>query len=160
MQGKNVPHKILDGIEHKYCATCGSWIPVTLFGKSRHPKDGLYHRCKQCVKKYLKKFKTENRDRYLEQSRRYRSKREKRWLDILAQENLLCCSVCGYEKCFAAIDYHHVDPSTKEEYISKMFERVPTPNRLLELKKCIPLCANCHREYHYNNSEVRRCVSA
>lgn len=55
------------------------------------------------------------------------------------------CSVCGYNKCQAALDFHHKDPEQKEFQISKYRKRVTL---LEELKKCEILCKNCHTEKH------------
>lgn len=57
------------------------------------------------------------------------------------------CAVCGYNRSSAAIDAHHL--RDKKYDIHKM----TAGNRSIaflnkELEKCIPLCANCHREYH------------
>lgn len=56
------------------------------------------------------------------------------------------CQVCGYSKYQGALDFHHIDPSTKSFGIggfghSRSWERVKQ-----ELAKCILVCANCHRE--------------
>jgi len=57
------------------------------------------------------------------------------------------CSQCGYNKCTSALDYHHLDPSTKDFQISGnwglSWERIRA-----ELDKCVLLCSNCHREIH------------
>lgn len=53
------------------------------------------------------------------------------------------CQICGYDKCPAAFDFHHPDPRVKDFVISsKMSWEAIEP----ELKKCILLCATCHRE--------------
>ena len=64
------------------------------------------------------------------------------------------CSICGYNKCEAALDFHHLDSTQKDFTISKA--RVCSFNEKvkLELDKCILLCANCHRELHFNEVEV------
>jgi hypothetical protein len=55
------------------------------------------------------------------------------------------CQVCGYARCLAALDFHHLDPSGKEFAIGrvrcKSLESIKA-----ELDKCALLCANCHRE--------------
>lgn len=56
------------------------------------------------------------------------------------------CQICGYNKCSAAFDFHHVDPLGKDFNISAgltSWERI-----LPELEKCVLLCSNCHREVH------------
>ena len=58
-----------------------------------------------------------------------------------------CCQHCGYDKCYAALEFHHIDPTIKDVNYGTMrgwtFSRIKK-----ELDKCILLCANCHREEH------------
>ena len=62
------------------------------------------------------------------------------------------CVRCGYNKCIKALEFHHPDPTQKDFTISndhfKLVEAVE------ESKKCILLCANCHRELHDNMWEL------
>lgn len=58
------------------------------------------------------------------------------------------CKICGYKKCFDALEFHHQDPFGKDFSISskgytRSWERVKS-----ELDKCVLVCANCHREIH------------
>ena len=68
---------------------------------------------------------------------------------ILAVEYKGCrCEKCGYNKCIAALDFHHIDPTIKKfEIGGKKFIKL---NKKItdELDKCSLLCANCHRESH------------
>lgn len=58
------------------------------------------------------------------------------------------CSKCGYNKCLGALEFHHIDPSTKDkDYFSQRGGLTDTLK--LELDKCVLLCANCHREEHH-----------
>lgn len=57
------------------------------------------------------------------------------------------CQICGYNKTPAALEFHHVDPKKKEMSFSDNANRSWGATRE-ELKKCILLCANCHREAH------------
>jgi len=57
------------------------------------------------------------------------------------------CQLCGYSKCIAALDFHHINPKEKEFSITtyrKSWDIVRP-----ELDKCNLLCANCHREIHH-----------
>lgn len=58
------------------------------------------------------------------------------------------CSKCGYSLDHSALEFHHVDMSTKEFNISKYALNRPWKEVQDELDKCILLCANCHREVH------------
>ena len=58
------------------------------------------------------------------------------------------CSVCGYDRCVEALEFHHANSSGKDFSISekgytRSWDRVQE-----ELDKCMLLCANCHREFH------------
>lgn len=57
-----------------------------------------------------------------------------------------CCG-CGYNKNYAALEFHHKDPTQKDLDWTKNRQR-SWDKVLAELNKCILLCANCHRETH------------
>lgn len=58
------------------------------------------------------------------------------------------CQICGYNKCNAALDFHHVNPKNKSGVLAYMFSRCSWDKIKEELDKCILVCANCHREIH------------
>ena len=58
------------------------------------------------------------------------------------------CSTCGYNGCASALEFHHLDASVKEGMVSAMLWKRSFESVLLEIDKCVILCANCHREYH------------
>lgn len=58
------------------------------------------------------------------------------------------CSICGYDRCQNALQFHHINPLQKDFGIgskghTRSWERVK-----IELDKCILVCANCHFEIH------------
>jgi hypothetical protein len=73
------------------------------------------------------------------------------WTDWFFKERS-SCEICGYDRCKSSLDFHHTDPSQKEYSISdftvKAFNERNREKALNEIKKCIVLCANCHRELH------------
>lgn len=58
-----------------------------------------------------------------------------------------CCSRCGYNKCLAALDFHHRDPKKKDKKFVAMKTRSFEGLRE-ELDKCDLVCKNCHAEIH------------
>jgi hypothetical protein len=57
------------------------------------------------------------------------------------------CYVCGYNKCVGALDLHHIDPSTKLFSLGGLRANPRAWTQIVdELRKCILVCANCHRE--------------
>lgn len=57
------------------------------------------------------------------------------------------CEKCGYDKCTAALEFHHTNPLLKDLDPSKALTR-SWENAKKELDKCILICSNCHREIH------------
>jgi 5-methylcytosine-specific restriction endonuclease McrA len=57
------------------------------------------------------------------------------------------CSICGYDKCIDALEFHHLSKdkefSISKDGLTRSWKRVKK-----EIQKCILLCANCHREVH------------
>jgi hypothetical protein len=77
------------------------------------------------------------------------------------------CVLCGYCKCFRAMEFHHRDRASKESSISVLIaaetRKGPFTDAIIEniwwqvvdeLKKCVLLCSNCHREVEAGVSEV------
>jgi len=78
-------------------------------------------------------------------------------LKIMAIEYMggKCCK-CGYDKCVAALEFHHMDESQKEFGIAyKGYTRSWEKVRV-ELDKCMLVCSNCHREIHYKLDQERK----
>ena len=60
------------------------------------------------------------------------------------------CEKCGYNKNIAALDFHHINPSEKSYQLDgRHLSNCSMKSIIEESKKCILLCANCHREIHY-----------
>jgi len=60
------------------------------------------------------------------------------------------CCLCGYDKCLASLEFHHLDPTLKEVSTKQGMSSLSGKKFLAETEKCILVCANCHREIHYN----------
>jgi 5-methylcytosine-specific restriction endonuclease McrA len=64
-----------------------------------------------------------------------------------------CCSKCGYSKCLAALQFHHIEPINKKFGITEALRSSKLKYSMEEIQKesekCILLCANCHLELHY-----------
>lgn len=66
-----------------------------------------------------------------------------------------CCQGCGYNKCYNALEMHHLDPSGKDFSFGKVIASPRAwPVIVKELKKCVLVCSNCHREIHAGVREV------
>lgn len=59
------------------------------------------------------------------------------------------CVVCGYDKCKDALDFHHKDPTKKTAGIAAMLASPKKRSLVMEeVRKCVLICSNCHRELH------------
>lgn len=58
------------------------------------------------------------------------------------------CEICGYNKCDAALEFHHKNPDEKEFGIAYKGYTRSLEECKKEVDKCILVCANCHREIH------------
>lgn len=59
------------------------------------------------------------------------------------------CVRCGYKKYHGALEFHHLDPNEKDFNPSHLKKYTFDDRVKNELDKCILVCANCHREIHY-----------
>ncbi|MDD1778588.1 MAG: hypothetical protein LUQ65_10515, partial [Candidatus Helarchaeota archaeon] len=107
---------------------------------------------------YNKDYWKKNRDILMPKVREYMKKRgelrRNEWVKFFISNGLGICSVCGYNKCFDAIDFHHNDEKNKKfgvaEFVhQRAFEMKNIERVLEELTKCTVLCSNCHRELHF-----------
>lgn len=118
--------------QSKLCKVCKSVLPLDQFGKNGKKKDGQIRyksKCLQCLQDYERK------------------KFQDKILKIVGGKDKIKCSSCGYDKCFSAIEFHHVDPSTKDHLVSGMKNYSEAKLRA-EIEKCVMLCCMCHREHH------------
>jgi predicted nucleic-acid-binding Zn-ribbon protein len=66
----------------------------------------------------------------------------------------LACTKCGFSHS-AALDFHHENPEEKEYNIHRLLSNGQYAKLHKELKKCIVLCANCHRIHHYDEKTLQ-----
>ena len=64
------------------------------------------------------------------------------------------CHLCGYDRCQAALQFHHTDPRTKSFALSLRGVTRSIEKLREEAAKCILLCANCHAEVEVGYSTV------
>jgi transposase len=56
------------------------------------------------------------------------------------------CALCGYDRCQAALQFHHRDPGEKLFAISHQGITRSLARAREEARKCLLVCANCHAE--------------
>ena len=127
----------------KICSDCKKELDLELFpfDKSR---DRYLSVCKTCTVIRTKKYREKNKDKW----KQYDKTHHKKYKETLIEWKSQGCQKCG-EKRYWVIDAHHLhnknfSPGTTKRGIQVLKE---------ELKKCIPLCSNCHRDLHYHENK-------
>src|SRR3954451_13521770 len=72
--------------------------------------------------------------------------RRRRVKQILVQEAGGCCALCGYDRYLGALQFHHLNRSTKLFALSQSGLGRSLEAARVEASKCALLCANCHAE--------------
>ena len=123
-------------MDTKICSKCKQELPIDQFSFRNKAKGTRRAECKACHNAYMKQ--------------RYQEKRE----EIREVKKELSCVKCGYNKCIEALDFHHINPDEKENTVARMLANSYGIDRTYkEMSKCVVLCANCHREFHYLEKE-------
>jgi transposase-like protein len=86
-----------------------------------------YYRCRQCRSEAV-------------------TARRRRVEAILVAEAGGCCRICGYDRCSAALQFHHVDPVKKRLEVNANGAALALDTLRAEASKCVLLCSNCHAE--------------
>lgn len=115
----------------KRCNICGKIYPEEDFNFRDKKNNIRRNDCKYCHSQTVK-------NRYV---------KNKQYLDNI--KSLGKCEKCGYNRCVEVLDYHHIDPLTKVGEVSDLVTKYNIQSALEEIKKCVLLCSNCHREYHF-----------
>ncbi len=74
------------------------------------------------------------------------TKRRRHIKRVLVDEAGGCCAACGYDRCLAALQFHHLDPDRKTFAIAGNGLTRSLAASRAEAAKCVLLCANCHAE--------------
>lgn len=100
-------------------------------------------------KEYSRKHYLENQEETIKRTRENKAQLKAEWQ---AYKSSLKCVKCGFDH-IAALDFHHEDPSTKEHNVNRLISNKQFTKAYEEIKKCIVLCANCHRIHHYEEKK-------
>ena len=112
------------------------------------PADAPRDREMACSQHGLTRFRLDHRRAYrcLLCRQEQVAERRRRVKRILVVEAGGGCAACGYDRCVAALQFHHVDPSRKSFALSSNGVTRGIEHARAEARKCILLCANCHAE--------------
>lgn len=84
--------------------------------------------------------------------------RRNRKLNLMKASGNRCC-ICGYNRTVSALEFHHINPEEKEYGIAAQGTCHNIQRDIAEIRKCVLVCANCHREIHegfYNAEQLKK----
>lgn len=133
----------------KICCTCRQEKSLFDFNKKSSNPDGLERYCKECHRAKNRKHYQSNTDVYKESARKWKKEKGEWWSSY---KSTLSCTMCG-EARYWCLDFHHLDPTTKEGNISRMLSDNRSRESITEeISKCIVVCRNCHADIHYKQN--------
>ena len=137
------------------CFTCSPYLPKENMVYTKNTPDGK----RQCLKcslfKDLSEFSiTQKRTGLLNSYCKECSAKKRKSLRQKFKEECITykggkCILCGYNKCPAALEFHHRNPLEKEFSIRDVHTSILSDEIKQELDKCDLVCSNCHKEIHY-----------
>lgn len=73
--------------------------------------------------------------------------RRNRKLNLIKASGNQCC-ICSYKRAISALEFHHINPEEKEYGIAAQGTCHNIQRDIAEIRKCVLVCVNCHREIH------------
>ena len=89
-----------------------------------------------------------------ERNKEQRQKREREKKAVAKEKwrnfkSTLSCVQCGQNHP-ATLDFHHIEKHPDNRSVNKLLTNRAYKQVMEEIKKCMVLCANCHRIHHHN----------
>ncbi len=117
----------------KECRYCNKFYPESEFGIALTTKKKIYrrHKCRTCYYETKQKLRDKYRQWLVDYKKKYQ------------------CSDCGITD-YRVFEFHHPHNKEKEFTIANAFYNHYGIERIKrEIKKCVIICANCHRIFHH-----------
>ena len=96
--------------------------------------------------KYGKDHYEKNKKYYVDKAAEYKKKNKEAWN---LYKSTLQCAICGINHPPNLLEFHHIIREGKKEKVYKLIGHGRFKAALEEIKKCIVLCSNHHREWHW-----------
>lgn len=122
---------------------CGDDKPLSEYHPNKQCSGGVVGTCKPCSMIRVKKWYKDNQYRRQELKNVRNKEKKLKAIEFLGGKCLDCKNT--YPSC--AYDFHHISGEKEmnpSQAIAGSFEKAKE-----ELKKCVLLCANCHRIRHF-----------
>jgi hypothetical protein len=87
-----------------------------------------------------------NKDARQKKNREKKATAKQKWKEF---KSTLSCVQCGQNHP-AILDFHHIERHPDNRKVNKLLTNKAYKQAAEEVKKCLVLCANCHRIHHHN----------
>jgi hypothetical protein len=114
------------------CSSCNIEKPAVNFSKNKGNTNGRNGKCSSCIVSYKD-----------DHAKHKRLAKNKAFMD--RYKLMVGCALCGYKEHAVALDFDHIDQTTKNR-VGKGMDKKWSRDRIKnEIRKCRVLCSNCHR---------------
>lgn len=93
-----------------------------------------------------------NKEKQKASTAKNKKAQRKKWIEF---KSTIACTNCGAMHP-AIIDFHHVIRDKSKKAVNRLVANGAYGPAFEEIKKCIPLCSNCHRILHWDEDVGRR----
>mgnify|MGYP001559840124 CR=1 FL=1 len=130
----------------KKCSECKQTLPIEKFSYKNKKLGAKQSVCKACHKKYSDSHYKRTKHKYKDSRAGRRDSYRAELKAFLDKKKDVPCVDCGHKHPPFAMDFHHVNKGDKNFSISMAVRHsMPMEKVKKELKKCVVLCALCHR---------------
>ncbi len=144
--GKCIACRQRKAAEKKHCDVCG---------RDRFHRYGKCLACRQRKAREMKHCDACGGERSHKRGKCEACRYARKYDKIYSAVGGAKCACCGYEKCKKALDFHHVYPGTKSFAVATGVRgKRSIAEVIAEARKCVILCATCHREVHAGVREI------
>lgn len=135
-----VDGKQIDCRNRKYCFDCS---PLGQRNNRKLENLGKVRQCYLCKKDIVRK---NEKGKYCWVCINRKNREDK--LKRLQEYTGTACWFCNYNRCWAALEFHHVYPESKLFGLTKREMQFTWEKIFCEAQKCVLACSCCHREIH------------
>ena len=135
-QAKSIKTATCKNCTDNICLSCGKKFIIA----NKQGKRSTRAFCYEC----LPESTTKEKGRYS-----YNKLHRQYIINLVKERYGTKCNICGYDKCYSALDFHHLNKTKKQFDPAKIINSNKKVEDIYkELDKCILICSNCHREIH------------
>lgn len=135
----------------RICSNCKTEKNLDEFNKDKNKKGGVGHVCKDCNKKYMRAYYTNNKQYFLKDSFKRKTQNKNTNRQKMYEYLSNCsCTDCGNND-IRVLEFDHI--GDKEFSVNQLLQEGRGWKRIMEeIQKCEVVCSNCHKIRTYDRS--------